>query len=42
VAVVLGALTAVSPRQLEVVQIGAPMLLIVTLVLAWVGRFTRQ
>lgn len=42
VAVVLGALTVVSPRQLEVVQIGAPMLLIVTLVLAWVGRFTRQ
>jgi len=42
VAVILGALTVVSPHQLEVVQIGAPMLLIMTLVLAWVGRFTRQ
>ncbi|WP_418003709.1 tetratricopeptide repeat protein [Mycobacterium sp. PDNC021] len=42
VAVVLGALTTVSPRQLEVVQVGAPMLLVVSIVLAWVSRFTRH
>jgi Flp pilus assembly protein TadD len=42
VALVLGTLTAVSPRQLEVVQVGAPMLLMFSLVLLWVGRFTRQ
>lgn len=42
VAVVLGTLTTVSPRQLEVVQVGAPMLFIVSLVLAWVSRFTRH
>lgn len=42
VAVVLGTLTTVSPWQLEVVQVGAPMLLIVSLVVLWIGRFTRQ